>query len=124
MPTYEYECPKGHVFELFQKMSDPTRKKCPKCGKMAQRRISAGAGLLFKGEGFYITDNRPESYKEKAKFEIPGSSFAPKDGVGKAPESGAKESTETSSGAKEGGTSGAKGSSAKKGGPGGKKGRK
>ena len=129
MPTYEYECPKGHVFELFQKMSDPARKKCPKCGKMATRKISAGAGLLFKGEGFYITDNRPDSYKkDRERFEIPGSTFTPKD-AGGAKESGAKESTEKSSGAKEGGTkssgakeSGSKGRSSK--GSGGKKGGK
>lgn len=56
MPTYEYRCPEGHTFELFQKMSDKPRAKCPTCGKMAERKISAGAGLVFKGSGFYITD--------------------------------------------------------------------
>lgn len=56
MPTYEYRCPQGHDFELFQKMSDKPRAKCPTCGKMAERKISAGAGLVFKGSGFYITD--------------------------------------------------------------------
>ncbi|MFN8651139.1 MAG: zinc ribbon domain-containing protein [Gemmatimonadales bacterium] len=56
MPTYEYRCPEGHAFELFQKMSDKPRAKCPTCGKMAERKISAGAGLVFKGSGFYITD--------------------------------------------------------------------
>jgi putative FmdB family regulatory protein len=56
MPTYEYQCPKGHVFEKFQKMTDKPRAKCPVCSKMASRKISGGAGLVFKGSGFYITD--------------------------------------------------------------------
>lgn len=56
MPTYEYQCPAGHEFELFQKMSDKPRAKCPACGKIAARKISGGAGLVFKGSGFYITD--------------------------------------------------------------------
>jgi len=56
MPTYEYACPEGHAFELFQKMSDKPRAKCPVCGKTANRKISGGAGLVFKGSGFYITD--------------------------------------------------------------------
>ncbi len=56
MPTYEYQCPEGHEFEKFQKMTDKPRAKCPVCGKMAVRKISGGAGLVFKGTGFYITD--------------------------------------------------------------------
>ena len=56
MPTYEYQCPEGHVFEKFQKMSDKPRANCPTCGKPAVRKISGGAGLVFKGSGFYITD--------------------------------------------------------------------
>ena len=56
MPTYEYECPDGHVFEKFQKMTDKPRARCPVDGKMATRKISGGAGLVFKGSGFYITD--------------------------------------------------------------------
>jgi putative FmdB family regulatory protein len=56
MPTYEYQCPEGHVFEKFQKMSEKPRGKCPVCGKAAARKISGGAGLVFKGSGFYITD--------------------------------------------------------------------
>jgi putative FmdB family regulatory protein len=56
MPTYEYRCPQGHEFEKFQKMSDTARVKCPECGKVASRKISGGAGLVFKGSGFYITD--------------------------------------------------------------------
>jgi putative FmdB family regulatory protein len=56
MPTYEYRCPEGHVFEKLQKMSDKSQAKCPVCGKPATRKISGGAGLVFKGSGFYITD--------------------------------------------------------------------
>jgi putative FmdB family regulatory protein len=56
MPTYEYSCAKGHTFELFQRISDRPKGKCPKCGARAQRVISGGAGLIFKGSGFYITD--------------------------------------------------------------------
>src|SRR3954468_14499279 len=58
MPTYEYRCPEGHDFErFFRKISDaPADVACPQCGKIAERRMSAGAGLLFKGSGFYLTD--------------------------------------------------------------------
>jgi putative FmdB family regulatory protein len=56
MPTYEYQCPDGHLFDKFQKMTDKPRAKCPVCGKPAVRKISGGAGLVFKGSGFYITD--------------------------------------------------------------------
>jgi putative FmdB family regulatory protein len=56
MPTYEYQCPEGHVFEKFQKITEKPRARCPVCGKPAARKISGGAGLLFKGSGFYITD--------------------------------------------------------------------
>ncbi|HEX8321372.1 FmdB family zinc ribbon protein [Longimicrobium sp.] len=68
MPTYEYRCPEcGNDFEKFQKMSDEPIADCPACGKPAQRRISAGAGLVFKGSGFYITDyQRGEGYKKAA----------------------------------------------------------
>ena len=70
MPTYDYECRKcGHRFEVFHSMSDDTARRCPKCKSKARRVPSAGAGLLFKGSGFYITDYRSSSYKEKAKQE-------------------------------------------------------
>ena len=66
MPTYDYECKKGHRFEIFQKMSDDPVGKCPDCGAKAERKISGGAGFLFKGDGFYITDSRSDEYKKKA----------------------------------------------------------
>ena len=57
MPTYEFACPRGHEFERFLKMSEaPSEVPCPECGERAARRISGGAGLLFKGSGFYLTD--------------------------------------------------------------------
>lgn len=56
MPTYEYHCAKGHTFEVFQRISDKPKAKCPICGAKASRMISGGAGLIFKGSGFYITD--------------------------------------------------------------------
>ncbi len=56
VPTYEYICSAGHAFEAFQKISERPKSKCPKCGKPAKRKISGGAGLVFKGSGLYITD--------------------------------------------------------------------
>lgn len=56
MPTYDYRCPQGHEFELVQKMKERPRAKCPVCGRPAVRQLSGGAGLIFKGSGFYITD--------------------------------------------------------------------
>jgi len=76
MPTYDYECPQGHRFEVFQKMTDPPTAGCPECGAPAERKISGGAGFLFKGEGFYITDYRSEDYRKKASTEAPASGGA------------------------------------------------
>ncbi len=56
MPTYEYRCPEGHVFERVHKISQRPRARCPECGKLSSRKISGGAVLVFKGSGFYITD--------------------------------------------------------------------
>lgn len=63
MPTYEYACPKcGHTFEAFQSMKDEPLKKCPKCNKNGVKRLlGTGAGLIFKGSGFYITDYKKSS---------------------------------------------------------------
>ena len=79
MPTYEYRCPNGHDFEhFFRKISDaPAEFACPVCGAIAERRMSAGAGLVFKGSGFYLTDygrnahrtSGPESSGTEAKGE-------------------------------------------------------
>src|SRR3954470_8220025 len=74
MPTYEYKCDAcGNAFEKFQSMSSAPIKKCPKCGKNKVRRlIGTGAGLIFKGSGFYITDYRDSGYKDQAKAESGG----------------------------------------------------
>lgn len=72
MPTYEYKCNKcGLIFEVFQSMKDDPLKKCQKqdCDGEVTRLISAGAGLIFKGNGFYITDYRSDSYKKAAQSE-------------------------------------------------------
>lgn len=63
MPTYEYACQKcGHEFEQFQSMRDEALKKCPKCKKAGLKRlVGGGAGLIFKGTGFYITDYKNKS---------------------------------------------------------------
>lgn len=63
MPTYEYACPKcGHEFEQFQSMRDEPLTKCPKCKKSGVKRlVGGGAGLIFKGTGFYITDYKKKS---------------------------------------------------------------
>lgn len=59
MPTYEYECTHcGHSFEALQKMSDAPLNKCPKCSHKLRRLIGSGAGIIFKGPGFYATDYR------------------------------------------------------------------
>jgi putative FmdB family regulatory protein len=66
MPTYEYKCPRcGTEFEAFQKMSAKPVAKCPKCGARAVRLMSAGAGLVFKGSGFYLTDYGRSGQKAK-----------------------------------------------------------
>jgi putative FmdB family regulatory protein len=71
MPTYEYACSKcGHHFEQFQSMRDEPLKKCPKCHKSALKRlIGGGAGLIFKGSGFYITDYKNKGMAKAASAE-------------------------------------------------------
>ena len=67
MPTYEYECLKcGEKFEAFQSIVEEPLKKCPACNGKVRRCIGAGAGVIFKGSGFYQTDYRSESYKKAA----------------------------------------------------------
>jgi putative FmdB family regulatory protein len=95
MPTYDYQCPEGHHFEVFQRISDEPVAQCPECGAQAKRLISGGAGFLFKGEGFYITDYRSEDYKKKASAE-PGAASGGSDS--------ASGPSDSSSGASEGGS--------------------
>lgn len=99
MPTYEYHCEKcDKNFEVFQSMRDNAFTECPKehCqmkkwghGKV-KRLLGTGAGLIFKGSGFYITDYRSKSYQEAAKKDAPASSTS-----GGEKSSGAKESSST-----------------------------
>ena len=95
MPTYEYRCPEGHSFEVFQKMSDDPVAKCPECGADAERLISGGAGFLFKGEGFYITDYRSEDYKKKASKETSSGSGSEGGGSGSGDSSGGASATDS-----------------------------
>jgi len=71
MPTYDYFCEDcGHELEAFHSMNAEPLRDCPACGKPAlKKKIGAGAGLLFKGSGFYQTDYRSESYQKSAKAE-------------------------------------------------------
>jgi putative FmdB family regulatory protein len=91
MPTYEYECAKCRKdFEIFQSMKDDALKTCPKdrCrqktwGKgRVKRKLGVGAGFIFKGSGFYITDYRSEGYK-KAKSDSAKASAAPSESAAK-----------------------------------------
>lgn len=98
MPTYEYSCEKcGKNFEVFQSMRDEPFRECPEqhCqleqwghGRV-KRLLGTGAGIIFKGSGFYITDYRSPSYKEAAKKDAPASAGGEKSGEKSA---GAKES--------------------------------
>ena len=111
MPTYEYSCQKcGQTFEAFQSMRDEPFRECPKelCrlpkwghGKV-KRLLGTGAGLIFKGSGFYSTDYRSESYKAAAKKESPAkasesSDKSPKPEPAKGPSSGETKAAEKKS---------------------------
>ena len=74
MPTYEFRCPLGHEFERFHRSigTAEAQTACPECGQMAERLMSAGAGLLFKGSGFYLTDYGKDAHKKKAPTESKG----------------------------------------------------
>jgi putative FmdB family regulatory protein len=68
MPTYDFRCPNGHEFEhFFRKISDAQATlPCPVCGAVAERQLSGGAGLLFKGSGFYLTDYGKNAHRKPA----------------------------------------------------------
>jgi len=107
MPTYDYVCTScGHEYELFQKMTEEPKKRCPKCRSKVERKIGSGAGLIFKGSGFYITDYRSEDYKKKAKSD--GSESASSTN-GSSAKSDSGSSSSKSDSAKSAGTKAAKG---------------
>ncbi|HSA55908.1 MAG TPA: zinc ribbon domain-containing protein [Gemmatimonadaceae bacterium] len=103
MPTYEYRCPNGHDFEEFVRTISAAQAelKCPTCGAVAVRKVSGGAGLVFKGSGFYITD-----YGKDGKKNQPGAARKKDDagGSGDAATSGKEGSTPKESAAKESAT--------------------
>jgi len=74
MPTYAYACGQcGHQFEAFQSITAKPMRKCPACGRSSLKRlIGTGAGIIFKGSGFYCTDYRSDSYTAAAKKETGG----------------------------------------------------
>jgi putative FmdB family regulatory protein len=80
MPTYDYVCDGcGYEFELFQMMTDPVKRKCPKCAKPKLRRlIGTGGAIIFKGSGFFETDYRSDSYKKDAAAEKKSATEKPK----------------------------------------------
>jgi putative FmdB family regulatory protein len=72
MPTYDYECQGcGYKFELFQSMTSDPVEDCPKCQGSVKRLIGNGAGIIFKGSGFYETDYKKKEKKEESKDEKP-----------------------------------------------------
>ncbi|MCK4673707.1 zinc ribbon domain-containing protein [candidate division WOR-3 bacterium] len=89
MPTYEYECTKcKYTFEEFQKITDEPLKKCPKCRSKLRRIITGGVGLIFKGNGFYVTDYKKSNLpmiRDKKKKDLQKVSDKPKPLVKKEP---------------------------------------
>ena len=85
MPTYDYKCDScGEEFEHFQHITEDPLKKCPRCGKnSAKRLIGGGAGLIFKGSGFYITDYKNKGSDKKAEKETAKKETQKKDKVEK-----------------------------------------
>jgi len=82
MPTYEYQCLKcGIGFEAFQKMSDEALQECPQCRGKVKRLISSGAGIIFKGKGFYATDYKRSNPSDTKKEVNPAREGTPPNGV-------------------------------------------
>ena len=100
MPTYEYECQScGHTFERFQSMTDEPVKRCPVCRCKVRRLIGTGAGIIFKGSGFYETDYRSSSYQQAAKKESEASSSGSTKSESADSKSSSSSSSSSSSGA-------------------------
>jgi putative FmdB family regulatory protein len=131
MPTYEFRCPAGHQFDRLMKMSESVPElPCPECGETALRQMSGGAGLVFKGSGFYLTDYgrnahrtsgplTPGSASSGGESKSSGGSEGKSSGDGKSTKP-SSESKSSSSGSSAGSSSGS-GSSGSSGGSGGGK---
>jgi putative FmdB family regulatory protein len=102
MPTYEYRCKAcSHALEIFHSMTEAPKKKCPQCGKpRLERLISSGAGIVFKGSGFYQTDYRSESYKSAQQAESEAAKPAAKDAA-QPPKPAAKDAAQPDAGGKQ-----------------------
>lgn len=83
MPTYEYECKQCGRFEHFQRITEAKLKRCPTCKGAVKRLLGSGAGIIFKGTGFYQTDYRSSSYASAAKSDSAPAGDAGKPGAGK-----------------------------------------
>lgn len=79
MPTYEYKCDRCGKFEQWQSITDDPLAACPTCGGPVKRLISNNVNIIFKGPGFYATDNRSASYEKAAKAESDASSGSSSD---------------------------------------------
>ncbi|MDA1013970.1 MAG: zinc ribbon domain-containing protein [Planctomycetota bacterium] len=97
MPTYDYVCKDcEHAWELFQSIKANPVRKCPSCGKLkAKRIIGPGAGIIFKGSGFYQTDYRSSSYKKGAAAEKKASEAASESKKSESSDSGSKSSSDS-----------------------------
>jgi putative FmdB family regulatory protein len=110
MPTYDFQCPDGHDFERFYRTisAAPAEAECPICGKKSQRKVSGGAGLVFKGSGFYITDYGKDGKKAEREAATKPAEGAKSEGASK------PASTESSSSPTPAKDSGSTGSSSPK----------
>ncbi len=109
MPTYDYKCAAcDHEWELFQSIKAEPEKKCPSCNKKkAKRLIGTGAGLIFKGSGFYITDYRSKSYSDAAKADkAPAESSSKSESSAKSEPSSSKSESSAAKSSDSGGSKG------------------
>jgi putative FmdB family regulatory protein len=101
MPTYDYQCQKcGHRFEVFQSMKDERLTDCPleSCDGQVKRLLGTGAGIIFKGSGFYETDYRSASYKKAASADKPSDSSSSSSSGGSSGESKPASTSSTTTG--------------------------